>query len=68
MAYHVKTKAVPGLCFHTWYAKKTEDEEKNQKESVGLYFHQRLPVSLHTQTQTHMGMHSGLPSSQVPVA
>lgn len=37
------------VCVSYLVCKKTEDEEKNQKESVGLYFHQRLPVSLHTQ-------------------
>lgn len=31
VAYHVKTKAVPGLCFHTWYAKKLKTKKRIKK-------------------------------------
>lgn len=31
VAYHVKTKAVPGLCFRTWYAKKLKTKKRIKK-------------------------------------
>lgn len=52
VAYHVKTKAVPRLCFRTWYAKKLK--KKIIKKRVWVCIFTRDFLSLCTHKHKHI--------------